>query len=246
MGILIVQGATAGSHSPISPFGVIINGVLKLRDLPQSLGLLFVNPLVFNPLVATVMVFVFGGHRLLRRQTVPEEAARVGTASGNLTAGGGNESKEGTEKNEGVLDKIGTIDYMQGLIAGVGKPPFAALAASYVGGAISAFAATAAVLGASMPPAEPIIQQTSLSTTVIVTAIAISSTSVDTSSLSTNGALLLANAQNVGETRVLQAALAVGRSRYGPRAAARLVRIRRDRYSVISSILRWQGLSWGM
>src|SRR5215207_9068551 len=54
MGILVVQGATAGSYSPISPFGVITNGVLKSNDLPQEPGLLFVNSLVFNALVAAV------------------------------------------------------------------------------------------------------------------------------------------------------------------------------------------------
>lgn len=99
----------------------------------------------------------------------------------------------------GVLDKLGTIDYMGDLVASAGGPLTAALAASYVGGLISAFAATAAVLGASIPLAEPILQNSDLSVIGVVTSIAIASTIVDASPLSTNGALLLANVQNVEE-----------------------------------------------
>ena len=101
----------------------------------------------------------------------------------------------------GVLDEIGTITYMQELIASVGSPLIASLAASYVGGVISAFASTAAILGASIPLAEPILQDSSLPAIGTVTAIAISSAIVDISPLSTNGALLIANAQGVEERR---------------------------------------------
>ncbi len=99
----------------------------------------------------------------------------------------------------GVLEEIGTIGYMQDVIAGVGNPLLAALAASYVGGVISAFASTAAILGASIPLAEPILQDSTLPAIGTVTAIAISSAIVDISPLSTNGALLIANVQGVEE-----------------------------------------------
>ncbi len=267
MGILVVQGATAGAYSPISPFGVIANGVLESRGLPQSPGLLFVNSLVFNALIAVLVFFVFGGLRLLRRQMTPIEVAGAGMASGNH-ASAGDEFDESSGENGsgltlykgatlvgiallvvltlgfdldvgftaftialvlwlmsprgqagilrqmpwpvillisgiltyvGVLDKLGTIDYMGDLVASAGGPLTAALAASYVGGLISAFAATAAVLGASIPLAEPILQNSDLSVIGVVTSIAIASTIVDASPLSTNGALLLANVQNVEE-----------------------------------------------
>ncbi len=267
MGIMLIQGATAGAYSPISPFGVIANGVLETRGLPQWPVLLFVNSLVFNTLVAAAVFFTFGGLHLLRRQMAPEEVAGAGTASGNPTSAGG-ESEEIAEGNGGgltlykgatlaglvllvvlalgfgvdvgfaaftialvlwlmaprgqagilrelpwpvillvagiltyvaVLDKIGTIKYMQDLVAVVGSPLIAALAASYVGGLISAFAATAAVLGASIPLAEPVLQGGAVSAVGTVTAIAISSAIVDASPLSTNGALLLANVQNMEE-----------------------------------------------
>lgn len=278
MGILVVQGATAGSFSPISPFGVVTNGVLEQRGLPQFPGLLFVNSLVFNALVAAAMFFAFGGYRLLRRQTSAErlstgereiseeEPAYATSESYAAHENGRDRSGEGVEENGltwyrgatlagivllvvgalgfdmdvgfaavtialalwlmapngqggvlrempwgvivlvagiltyvGVLQAIGTIDFMQNLIAGLGSDALAALAASYVGGLISAFAATAAVLGASIPLVEPILQGGSLSAVGVVTAVAISSAIVDTSPLSTNGALLLANVQNVEE-----------------------------------------------
>lgn len=107
MGIMLIQGATAGAYSPISPFGVIANGVLETRGLPQWPVLLFVNSLAFNALVAAAVFFAFGGHRLLRRQMAPEEAAgpgtaSAGTASGNPTSAGG-ESEESAEGNRGGL-----------------------------------------------------------------------------------------------------------------------------------------------
>ena len=280
MSILVVQGATAGSFSPISPFGIVTNGVLDQRGLPQFPGLLFVNSLVFNALVAAVMFFAFGGHHLLLRrqaQASTEELVKAEEVSEAEQEGatfearaaresGGGESGEGVEGNEltwykgatlvgivllvvgalgfnvdvgftaltialalwlmspssqsgvlrempwgvimlvagiltyvGVLQTIGTIDYMQGLIAGLGSDAIAALAASYVGGVISAFAATAAVLGASIPLVQPILESGRLSAVGVVTAVAIASAIVDTSPLSTNGALLLANVQNVEE-----------------------------------------------
>lgn len=64
-------------------------------------------------------------------------------------------------------------------------------------GVISAFASTPPVLGVSIPLAEPILRQSGLSAVGTVTAIAISAAIVDISPLSTNGALLVANAQHM-------------------------------------------------
>ncbi len=86
MGIMVVQGATAGSYSPISPFGVITNGTLASRDLPSAPGLLFANSLLFNVVVAAGVFFAFGGLRLLRRQgataAVADETGSVGPPAG--------------------------------------------------------------------------------------------------------------------------------------------------------------------
>ena len=256
MGVMVVQGATAGSYSPISPFGVITNGVLASRDLPAAPGLLFANSLIFNTVVAALVFLAFGGLGLLRRRIDEEPAEdrpdgeeihltpyRGATLAGIVLlavlafALGSSDSFDigfaaltialvlvlaapreqgaalgrmpwpaillicGILTYVGVLDEVGTITYMQDLIASVGSPLIASLAASYVGGVISAFASTAAILGASIPLAEPILQDSSLPAIGTITAIAISSAIVDISPLSTNGALLIANAQGVEERK---------------------------------------------
>jgi di/tricarboxylate transporter len=266
MGIMVVQGATAGSYSPISPFGIITNGVLSSRDLPQNPGLLFINCLVFNFVIAGLVFVAFGGIRLLRRRVTLEEATASDGASDSdsvrltpyrgatlagiavlaVSAFAFSSSDRfdigfaaliiglilvliapreqgaalgrmpwpaillicGILTYVGVLDQIGTITYMQDLIAGVGSPIVAALAASYVGGVISAFASTAAILGASIPLAEPILQGSGISAIGVVTSIAISSAIVDISPLSTKGALLIANAQDVDERKFFRQLLA--------------------------------------
>ena len=96
-----------------------------------------------------------------------------------------------------VLESIGTFDYVEGAIAAVGSPSLAALAASYVGGVISAFASTTAMLGAIIPLVGPILEDPAVPALGVVAAIALASSVVDTSPFSTNGALLLANVQNM-------------------------------------------------
>jgi di/tricarboxylate transporter len=72
MGLMVVQGATAGSFSPLSPFGAITNGLLTNNDLPSRPMGLFLNSLLFNVVAACVVFALFGGLRLLRRQRVVE------------------------------------------------------------------------------------------------------------------------------------------------------------------------------
>jgi len=265
MGILVVQGATAGSYSPISPFGVITNGVLASEGLPQSPGLLFANSLVFNTVVAALVFVAFGGLRLLGKRISPEELEGRVAADAAPTD---EEDRAGDEADEdegkltpyrgatlvgiallvvlalgfgadvgfaaftialalalmapgeqagtlrelpwpvillvaglltyvGVLDQIGTIDYVEALISSTANPLVAVLAASYVGGVISAFASTAGILGVAIPLAGSVLQDPSIPAIGAVSAVAIASAIVDVSPFSTNGALLLANAQNV-------------------------------------------------
>jgi di/tricarboxylate transporter len=93
----------------------------------------------------------------------------------------------------GVLDQIGTIDYLSELLTSGGNPLLTALAACYVGAIISAFASTAGVLGAAIPLAVPVLESGMLPMLGTVSAIGIASSVVDVSPLSTNGALLVAN-----------------------------------------------------
>ena len=71
MGLLIINGATAGGFSPISVFGSIVNGVVERNDLAENAMLLFVSSFVFNLALSVVVFFMFGGRELLRRRVVP-------------------------------------------------------------------------------------------------------------------------------------------------------------------------------
>jgi Na+/H+ antiporter NhaD/arsenite permease-like protein len=279
MGLMVVQGATAGSFSPLSPFGAITNGLLTDNDLPtQPMGL-FVNSLLFNIVMAVVVFAVFGGIRLVRerRRGLLAEPATAGRheGPGAMTSpeAMSTPTPEETEQRPvttttdvvhqvitlvaivgvvlstmlwgldvgfvaltaavvismlspdrygecvkrvpwsavllvcgvityvGVLEQIGTIDYLSDLLTSGGNPMLTALAACYIGGVISAFASTAGVLGASIPLAIPVLDQGMLPMLGTISAIGISSSVVDVSPLSTNGALLVAN-QSGMETKV--------------------------------------------
>jgi Na+/H+ antiporter NhaD/arsenite permease-like protein len=280
MGVMVVQGATAGSYSPLSPFGATTNGLLASEGLPQSPGLLFANSMVFNALFAVIPFVLFGGIGLLGRQVEePAAATPAAVPAGTSTAlasgpvpppAASDSSDPGTEDGGraldvhqiatmvgigllilsaflfsssdrfdvgfaamvislvlllmspgqqaeafrrmpwgvivlitgiltyiGVMDEVGAIDYVQDALASVSNPLLSTLAASYVGGIISAFASTAGILGVAIPLAAPILENTALPAIGVVTSIAIASAIVDVSPFSTNGALLLANAQNV-------------------------------------------------
>jgi di/tricarboxylate transporter len=98
----------------------------------------------------------------------------------------------------GVMDKMGTIDFVGHSVAGLASPLMAALLLCLVGAVVSAFASSTAVLGSLIPLAVPFLQQGSdVSAIGFIAAMAVSSTIVDVSPFSTNGALVLANAQGV-------------------------------------------------
>ncbi len=98
----------------------------------------------------------------------------------------------------GVMEKMGTISFVGHSVAGMASPMMAALLLCFVGAVISAFASSTAVLGSLIPLAVPFLQQGSdVSAIGFIAAMAVSSTIVDVSPFSTNGALVLANAQGV-------------------------------------------------
>ena len=86
----------------------------------------------------------------------------------------------------GVLEEMGTIDYVGEAITQVGAPAFAALLISYIGAIVSAFASSTGMLAATIPLAVPFLQEDALSAIGVVTAVAISTTVVDASPLSTS------------------------------------------------------------
>jgi di/tricarboxylate transporter len=94
MGLMVVNGATAGGFSPISIFGSIVNGVVERNDLAGNPTLLFFSSLIFNTLLSVVVFFLFGGRDLLNRRvdTDPEATERFKrseTPSGQPTIAGG-------------------------------------------------------------------------------------------------------------------------------------------------------------
>lgn len=68
MGLLIVNGASAGGFSPIGVFGVITNGVVERSGLPGNPALLWASSFVFNALLSVVVFVLFGGRELLSRR----------------------------------------------------------------------------------------------------------------------------------------------------------------------------------
>ncbi|MCY1216363.1 hypothetical protein D9M72_282350 [compost metagenome] len=111
----------------------------------------------------------------------------------------------------GVMDKMGTIDFVGHSVAGLTSPLMAALLLCVVGAVVSAFASSTAVLGSLIPLAVPFLQQGSdVSAIGFIAAMAVSSTIVDVSPFSTNGALVLANAQGVDRQAFFRTLLIYG------------------------------------
>ncbi|HEX5994785.1 MAG TPA: SLC13 family permease [Jiangellales bacterium] len=333
MGLMIVNGATAGGFSPLSIFGGITNGVVEKAGLPGNPILLFLASFFVNLAISVVAYFMWGGRELLTRRAVDtgsgtlEESDRVPTsvstsrgwatepgsdprteaasdsgisladdragerpagsgrpAGGAVAVGEGSESsgprvpaqatgpgggattttssKEVEEppglnrdrimtlvgllglavaalafelnvglvavtvaavltllspesaKNAvnhvawptvllvcgivmyvGVMQSIGTIDWLGNEVATIGAPLVAALIICFIGGAVSAFASTTGILGALIPLAVPFLTgNNAVGAVGLITALALSSSIVDSSPFSTSGALTVANA----------------------------------------------------
>jgi Na+/H+ antiporter NhaD/arsenite permease-like protein len=92
-----------------------------------------------------------------------------------------------------ILETAGTPEYVGNWAAGLGTALLGALVLCYVGGVVSAFASSTALLPIIIPIAIPLVSTGNLSAVAIVAALAVSSTIVDVSPFSTNGALMVAN-----------------------------------------------------
>jgi di/tricarboxylate transporter len=111
----------------------------------------------------------------------------------------------------GVLQKMGVIDYVGEHVADVGSPAFAALLLLYIGAVVSAFASSAAVLGSLIPLAIPLLRdQPPLAVVTFVAAMAVASTIVDVSPFSTNGALVLASAEEADRQKLFKRLMGYG------------------------------------
>jgi Na+/H+ antiporter NhaD/arsenite permease-like protein len=107
----------------------------------------------------------------------------------------------------GVLEAMGALADLQSGIESLGSGSVAALITSYVVGIISAFASTTGTLSVISPIVVPIAGDPLLTAIGVVTAVSISSSVVDTSPMSTSGALLMASAQPKDERMFFRALL---------------------------------------
>ena len=92
-----------------------------------------------------------------------------------------------------ILTEAGSPEFVGKWAAGLGAVVIGALILCYVGGVVSAFASSTALLPVIIPIAIPLIAQGGINAGLFVAALAIASTIVDVSPFSTNGALMLAN-----------------------------------------------------
>ncbi|TQN37586.1 UIT1 family transporter [Blastococcus colisei] len=100
-----------------------------------------------------------------------------------------------------VLEAAGTIDYVGDAVIGLGVPLVIALLLAYIGGVVSAFASSTAIIGVAILLAVPFLEAGDISAVGVVVALSVASTIVDVSPFSTNGALVLAAAQDVDKDR---------------------------------------------
>ncbi|SHN70964.1 transporter, UIT1 family (TC 9.B.48) [Geodermatophilus obscurus] len=107
-----------------------------------------------------------------------------------------------------VLQEAGTIDYVGEAVTGIGAPLLVALLLCYIGAVVSAFASSVAIIAVAIALAVPFLQGGDIAAVGVVVALSVASTIVDVSPFSTNGALVLANAQDVDKDRFYKQILA--------------------------------------
>jgi len=83
MAIMIANGGSAGSLSPIAPTGIIVNGITGKIGLPNVQWSLYVNNLIVHTAVAFSGYFLLGGWRLFVRSAhLPASATWPAAAAG--------------------------------------------------------------------------------------------------------------------------------------------------------------------
>ncbi|GAW51136.1 MULTISPECIES: SLC13 family permease [unclassified Nocardioides] len=101
-----------------------------------------------------------------------------------------------------ILTTAGSPEFVGNWAAGFSTAVVGALILCYVGGVVSAFASSTALLPVIIPIAIPLVADGGVSAGLFVAALAVSSTIVDVSPFSTNGALMLANRpDSIGEEK---------------------------------------------
>jgi Na+/H+ antiporter NhaD/arsenite permease-like protein len=178
-----VQTSTHGSTSKVTPAQVI---TLVAFALVALIALIFDRNIGFAAITAAVIL----------TGLFPKEqkgaVSQIAWATVLLVAG--------VSCFAAILEAAGAPEYVGGWAAGLGVAAVGALVLCYVGGVVSAFASSTALLPIIIPIAVPLINSGGISAVALVAALAVSSTIVDVSPFSTNGALMVANRpDSIGE-----------------------------------------------
>ncbi|SDQ90158.1 SLC13 family permease [Microbacterium sp. cf332] len=96
-----------------------------------------------------------------------------------------------------IVEEAGAIEWVANGIGSLGSPLVGVLVLCVMAGVVSAFASSTAVIAISIPMLLPLIEGSPIAGGMAISAVAIAAKVVDVSPFSTNGALVLANAQNV-------------------------------------------------
>jgi di/tricarboxylate transporter len=105
----------------------------------------------------------------------------------------------------GLLQELDTPGWLGDNVAALGVPMIAALLICYIGAVVSAFASTTGILGALIPLAVPfLLGSDAIGAIGLITALALSSSIVDSSPFSTSGALVVANSNPEDRDRVFR------------------------------------------
>ena len=107
-----------------------------------------------------------------------------------------------------VMTQNGTLDFLGDAASALGSPLLTALILCYAVAIISAFGSSIGTLGIALPLAAPMLAMGEVGAVGFVAALAFSATVVDVSPFSTNGVMVLANAQVEDKARFQRKMLA--------------------------------------
>ena len=95
MTIMIANGASAGSLSPIAPTGVVVNGLVAKMGITGAEWPIYLNNLMIHTIVAFAGYFLFGGLRLFARRDVAAAAPAAAVGVGAMPNGASSGSDSG-------------------------------------------------------------------------------------------------------------------------------------------------------
>ena len=186
------EGTTADATlTPPAPGAVAPGHRVTLEQIVTLIGLaaLAIGALAFNLNVGLVAMTVAVVLALISPNEQKNSVNKVSWSTVLLVGG--------VITYVGVLQRSGAIDAVGQGVSGIGVPLLSALLLCYIGAVVSAFASSVGVIGATIPLAVPFLLQGEVGAVGMIAALAISATIVDVSPFSTNGALVVANAQGV-------------------------------------------------